>query len=812
MMSPTPETAVPARRGPGRWLSRLTGWTGFRRAEPANGQGNLHQRLIERLSAGVVRLDTHANVVETNDAAIRILATARDRGAAFGEWNGGVDALPIALRQWVTTSLDAATGDWHEVADSLRVAESNLDVTMIACGCDEGFASILHINERELSASGCKRSDVSLDAEFRRLYESTPAVMHSVDHNGKLLSVSDRWLQVLGYSREDVIGRSTHEIMSPDTITRLPDVLKNYFENGFIENVPYTYFHCDGTPKEFLVSSVAQRDLSGKIFRSNTVMQEVNELRKLQSELAELNAFRSLLFQQAVNGIIMTDIRGHILTCNDEACRILDIQMFTIIGNLLSETFSTPECEQHFVREWIESDIETDRDASEVLIAPTSGARQARINIKMTRHMRKGSVFLVFFIFDVSEMVRIRIELDRWKTLVEESLAIIEDGFMIFDGNDRLMLLNDAALKIFELEKTAIATGDSLDRISEAFRDSGILGSGEEVSEVADKLAGRFRDTSPSHEVQLANGRWIRIATRPMSAGGKVTITTDITKLKTLLDESASQNRILSRVNSDLENYLRLASHDLKSPLRSILAGIQFARQDVTDGRLDEACTILATIERHATSSQTLLEDMQTFARVGQREESSSEVEIEDLVAQIADTLDTREKALEIVVDDKVRRIRTPASSLSRVLENVMRNAIMHNPAACARVRVECRPGTGTFIEFVVKDNGPGIPIANFENVFDPLFKLPGQAHSCGSGMGLAIARRHVELRGGRIWLEMPAPEEGTIVRIDWPASGQERDVGHSPTAAPVSDRLPQPPASVDCRSGHGDSRDSASR
>jgi diguanylate cyclase len=123
---------------------------------------------------------------------------------------------------------------------------------------------------------------------FRRLYESTPAMLHSIDSRGRLLSVSDAWLSKLGYSREEVVGRPSVDFLTPASREyALVHVLPLFFKQGRCEDVQYQMITRSGQVIDVLMSAILERDSSGQPLRSIAVIQDVTERRRAERALLE---------------------------------------------------------------------------------------------------------------------------------------------------------------------------------------------------------------------------------------------------------------------------------------------------------------------------------------------------------------------------------------------------------------------------------------------------------------------------------------------------------------------------------------------
>lgn len=111
------------------------------------------------------------------------------------------------------------------------------------------------------------------DWAFARL----PAMVHSIDGEGKLVAVNDRWLQALGYTRDEVLERRSSEFLTPESARYAREVvLPQYFKSGRCDNVLYQFVRKDGTIIDIMLSAVADTDLQGRRI-SQAVLIDVTE-------------------------------------------------------------------------------------------------------------------------------------------------------------------------------------------------------------------------------------------------------------------------------------------------------------------------------------------------------------------------------------------------------------------------------------------------------------------------------------------------------------------------------------------------------
>jgi PAS domain S-box-containing protein len=161
---------------------------------------------------------------------------------------------------------------------------------MLTCILVGGIVLLLYrkasreIHMRQEAESALRQSD----ERYRSLYHNTPAMLHSVDPQGRLVSVSDYWAEALGYSRQEVIGRRITDLMTPAS-RRFAEqtVMPAFFKTGFCNDVPYQFIKKNGQIIEVALSAIAERDPQGRIVRSLSVSIDVTEHKRAQAALQQ---------------------------------------------------------------------------------------------------------------------------------------------------------------------------------------------------------------------------------------------------------------------------------------------------------------------------------------------------------------------------------------------------------------------------------------------------------------------------------------------------------------------------------------------
>ncbi len=120
----------------------------------------------------------------------------------------------------------------------------------------------------------------------RQFYEKTPAMLHSIDDQGRLANVSDAWLATMGYRREEVIGRPSTDFLTPESRRYAEEiVLPAYRSLGHCESVPYQFVTKSGDIRDIELSATSQHDDAGRFVRSLAILLDVTERKQVEQKL-----------------------------------------------------------------------------------------------------------------------------------------------------------------------------------------------------------------------------------------------------------------------------------------------------------------------------------------------------------------------------------------------------------------------------------------------------------------------------------------------------------------------------------------------
>jgi PAS domain S-box-containing protein len=222
----------------------------------------------------------------------------------------------------------------------------------------------------------------------------------------------------------------------------------------------------------------------------------------------------------------------------------------------------------------------------------------------------------------------------------------------------------------------------------------------------------------------------------------------------------------LKRSNEELEKFAHVAAHDLKSPLRGIDNLARWIIDDYQDKLPDEAQKMLGMLRARVGRLERFLDDILSYSRAGHTDEQVSETDVNAMVADLAQT--HLPESFNLNVPAPLPRLVTFATPLRQVFANLVANAVKHHHKGGGQISITAMP-SGSYYEFVVSDDGPGIPPDDQDRVFQMFQTLRPRDEVEGSGMGLALVKKLVEWQGGRVWIVSEPGKRGTEMHFLWP-------------------------------------------
>ena len=236
------------------------------------------------------------------------------------------------------------------------------------------------------------------------------------------------------------------------------------------------------------------------------------------------------------------------------------------------------------------------------------------------------------------------------------------------------------------------------------------------------------------------------------------------TEREELINQLEKQKDELEQKNTELTQFTYTVSHDLKSPLVTINGYLGYIEQDAASGNMERLRKDTYRIQEAVKKMHALLTELLELSRIGRMMNAPVRVPFDDLVRDAMDTVHGQLEARHLTVRSQpdLPTVHGDRQRLTEVLQNLLDNAAKYmGDQTDPRIEIGQQGEEGDKPIFYIKDNGIGIAPEFHERIFGLFNKLDAQ--SDGTGIGLALVKRIVEIHGGRIWVESEVGKGATF-------------------------------------------------
>ena len=273
--------------------------------------------------------------------------------------------------------------------------------------------------------------------------------------------------------------------------------------------------------------------------------------------------------------------------------------------------------------------------------------------------------------------------------------------------------------------------------------------------------AGRAVTVEYTSSPLTSNGRTI----------GAVIAFNDITARRTAERERERLIGALARSNQELDQFAYVASHDLKAPLRGIANLSQWIEEDLGENVPPDVLEKMALVRGRVQRLEALIDGILQYSRAGRVRSAIEQVDVDLLVKDVVELL-APPPEVAVTIEPGMPTIRTERTPLQQVFMNLISNAIKYNRRPGARITISSRDA-GNMYAFSVTDNGPGIEPEYHDRIFGIFQTLESRDRVEGTGIGLSVVKKIVELNGGSITVRS-ALGEGATFMFEWPKTAEE--------------------------------------
>lgn len=751
---------------------------------------DLLKRLMQVMPIGYIVWDTEFRVLLWNPAAEQIFgySAAEALGKRGYElivppfaqaqmdniwsWLLVGDAMAPNVKQNITKNRTLIVCDWFN--SPFRTADGTVVILSLVQNITEAVKATLAATQAEEALRESEQ-------RYRRIVETAAEGILMLDADSKTTFANHRMAQMLGYTVDEMLGRSLFEFMDERERTNAATLLERR-RQGIEEQHDFKFRRKDGSELWVILCTTPIFDRAGEYTGTLAMVSDITSRKQAEQELRHM----SLALENAVEGISRIDTQGRYVSVNRAYANIIGYTPEEMIGMEWEPTVHPEDLEK--MANAYQSMLAKGKAEVEVRGIRKDGSVLHKAIVIIPAYDDKGQ-FTGHYCFMKDITARKQSE----EQLLEQAalLNITPDAILVLDLENRIVFWNKGAETLYGWKAESVI-GKKFEQL--LCEDSRQDESGEPTVErsspdlllgcfppkevlkeiISGKLwQGELRQRTKDSKEILVESRWTLVR----DDGGKpksiFVVNTDITQKKKLEAQFLRAQRI--------ESIGTLASgiaHDLNNVLTPILASVQLLKRLYSNERAEH---LLTMVEASARRGADLVKQVLSFGRG--LESDRTILQVGHLISEIAKIgRETFPKSIEVSTDlsNDLWLMPGDATQLHQVLMNLAVNARDAMPNGgfikisaenfwidenYARMHIEAK--VGPYVSITVSDTGMGIAPEIVDRIFEPFFTT--KEHGKGTGLGLSTVIGIVKSHGGFVSIYSEIGK-GTQFKLFFPA------------------------------------------
>ena len=623
----------------------------------------------------------------------------------------------------------------------------------------ELIGTIQDITQQKNAEESLLQSETNL----RTIFENTDTGFYLLDIEANIIAFNKKVNQFakLSFGFELEEKRNLIKLFTPERQQQFADMLSEIIK-GSNFNYEINYPQTDGTIIWYSVNANQVCESNGKMVGICVSVNDITERKKAEDKISESEENFRRLFNESADPILLLDDTGF-TDCNHSAFSILGYSSSQEVLNKKPWDISPEK----------QPDGRLSTEKAEAMIAKAlqqgynkfewvhtkSDGTEFPVEVMLTPIKLKGKQSFYTLWRNIAERKKSEEEMLRLSSILEAT----SDFVNIAAVDQRIVFLNKAgriALGFGEREdllQTKISDY-SPDWANEIILKEGIpaaLKTGKWIGETAFLTRGGVE--IPISQVVVAHN----------NSNGELqylsTIARDISVQKESEEKLKKYSAELQISNSELERFAYVASHDLQEPLRMVTSFLNLLEKRL-DGQLDGTNKQYMNFAVDgADRMKILIKDLLQYSRVGSNKENFAATDLNEVMEYVTRVLKEDIKKNQAVVTVNPMPVITANKTLiNQLFINLISNALKYHDGKEPLIEVGTteKPDYWTFY---VKDNGIGIDPKYFDKIFIIFQRLHNKNEFSGTGIGLAICKKIVDVHKGKIWVESEAGKGSTF-------------------------------------------------
>ncbi|MBN1763349.1 MAG: PAS domain S-box protein [Methanomicrobia archaeon] len=716
---------------------------------------------------------TQMKVLDVNVATLT-LYNARSKE----ELLGGLTSIFVpesfdAFRENLIALLEGKT-DFEIEAINQTLTGEMLDLIVqwsVLPGYEDSWSRVLvssvDITDRKRAEAALRESE----AQLSNAMEIAQLGYWEYDVAKDLFTFNDHFYAIFRTSAEQVGGytmssaRYAQLFVHPDDREVVGIEIRKAIETTdphFSRQLEHRIIYADGEIGYITVRFFILKDNQGRTVKTYGANQDITERKRMEDELRRSETLYRTFFEATGVPTVILDEDGTFYQVNAEGAKISGFTKEELEGKKSWTEFIAKKEDLEMMRE-IHRLRRTDPDQAPMNYEFLFKDRYGNLrNIYVTATLIPGTKRSVVSFADLTERKR-----------AEDALKESEKKYRTFvDTASDLMLIADKDGKITDVNQSMART----------LRYSGEELLGMPITQLLSKES-LEKDFKPNWEEFITEGKIslgttfatkdgeeiygeIKVVAVYDSDGeyaGSRAVFRDLTERKQAEEERDRILKELEAKNRELERFTYTVSHDLRSPLVTIQGFTGMLQNDLERDNKEKAKTDLQYIANATTKMDRLLRDTLQLSRIGRIANPPEDVPfgaiVQDALEQTTEQI--KSSGVEVSVAEDLPTVHVDRMRIAEVLVNLIGNSVRYRgEQPHPKIEIGYRTEDKETV-FFVKDNGIGIDKTEHEKVFELFYRV--DAHGEGSGAGLAIVKRIIEVHGGRIWMESEIGKGTTV-------------------------------------------------